>query len=201
MSLPRVLLDVDGIVASFCGAAVKVMSQLSGKPIHHDDIDRWEVTEILESHEMRMAAKAEFNKEGFCQSFELYDGAQEAVQALRHISNVYFVTAPMKDNRSWMPERVEWLMHHFDMPFTRVAFVCDKFMVNGDFLLEDSPTNAENWLAENPHGTALLWDRRYNRNQDGKFIRVSNWDEVIQAVKDWSPERRQGRAFLDKASR
>lgn len=182
------MVDVDGIVASFSGAAAKVMSTLTGKDITHDDVIYWEVTKILESEELRKAAKEEFNREGFCHSFEIYDGSQAAIRELSEISDLYFVTAPLSSNRTWMPERVEWLQRHFNTPYSRIAFVHDKFIVHGDFLIEDHPDNAAAWSVENPLGKALLWDRAYNQPPQGTGVqRVVHWNDVISEVKAWTP--------------
>lgn len=179
----RFLCDADGIVADFVKAAVRVMTDLSGQEITSDHILNWEVTECLEDPRHREMAKAEFMKAGFCQAFETYDGAQSAVRILKEVTDFYFVTAPMVKNPGWFNERHAWLVQHFEVEDRMVNFVHDKFLVKGDFLLEDSDKNLMAWLEEFPDGHGILWDRPWNRScNDPRVIRVSTWAEVIDLV-------------------
>jgi len=181
----RFLLDVDGILADFVQAAVKVMSDISGKTIMTDDVKQWEVTEVLESHEMREFCKQAFCSAGFCSSLEIYDGAQAAVEEIRKYCDLYFVTAPMHKNPTWMPERVKWLQTHFGVDPNHVCFVYDKFIVEGDIMLDDSSRNLIGWKDHhNPDRVALFWNRPYNLTEpDQGLIRVDSWDKVFEHVR------------------
>lgn len=183
MRKPRLLLDVDGIVADFVGAAVKVMSEKSGRRISSDDVVHWEVTSVLDDHAVREACKEEFNKAGFCSAFEVYDGAQAAVRRLQELTELFFVTAPMRSSPTWMPERVSWLERHFAVDHRHVVFASKKHIISGDFMVDDAPGNIAPWLASNPGSVGLLWDRPYNRGPDAAgMARVSSWDDVLARV-------------------
>ncbi len=182
---PRFLCDADGIVADFTKAAIQVMNKLSGKDHTVDHILQWEVTEVLEDAAHREAARHAFEQLGFCETFEVYDGSQEAVNTLKAMTDFYFVTTPMTRNPGWFNERYRWLSKHFEVDQRHVNFVTDKFIVSGDYLLDDSEKNLEAWLSHNPNGTALIWDRPWNRREiDPRIVRVSSWDGVISMVCD-----------------
>ena len=185
MRKPRLLLDVDGILADFVSATVKIMNSMTGMSLIPDDIINWEVTSILEDHQTRELCKAEFNKAGFCSTLEVYDGAQEAVKILQDKTELFFVTSPMLSNPTWMPDRVEWLERHFGIDHKHVVFANKKYIISGDFMVDDSPKNINDWLFYNPDSCGLLWDRPYNRTPDAdKLIRVSKWDEIIQMINE-----------------
>ena len=141
MKKPRLLLDVDGILADFVSASIKVMTSMSGQKIVPDDILVWEVTEILEDHSLREKCKEEFNRAGFCSTIEVYDHAQEAVALLQERTELFFVTAPMKKNSTWMPDRVAWLEKHFSADHNHVVFANKKYVVAGDIMIDDAPKN------------------------------------------------------------
>ena len=179
----RFLCDVDGIIADFVKAAIKVMTGLSGKPIGEDRIMNWEVTEVLEDPNHREEAKASFERAGFCETFETYDGSQGAIRLLNEATQFYFVTSPMTRNPGWYNERFAWLVKHFEVEPRQVNFVADKFIVKGDFLLDDSDKNVVSWLDHHPDGHGLLWDRPWNRAcKDPRVVRVHSWAEVVDLV-------------------
>jgi 5'(3')-deoxyribonucleotidase len=184
MKKPRLLLDVDGILADYVGATIKVMNAMSGENITPDDIVKWEVTEALENHSLREKCKDAFNQAGFCLTFEAYDGAQDAVARLALSTEIFFVTAPMIKNPTWMPDRLAWLMHHFGVDHKHVVFATKKHIFIGDFMVDDNPENITSWLQNNDKGAkGILWDRPYNKTPDTDgLIHVSTWNEVIQII-------------------
>lgn len=180
----RFLFDVDGILADFCRAAAGVMTAVSGRPIDPGRIDRWEVTDLLDSDEHKAASKAAFQAPGFCRGIPVYDGAVEAMDEIRRVADVFFVTAPMHKNKSWVPERLEWLEDIFKVDAKHVVFAYKKYLVKGDLILEDSGDNAADWAEHHPGGTAMLWDRPYNAaDRRGQFVRVSSWEDVLREVR------------------
>lgn len=183
MRQKRFLCDVDGIVADFVSATIPIMEKLSGRKILADSITTWDVTQALLEDAHREEAKKAFLERGFCTSFDEYVGTSEAIERLNEMLDLYFVTAPMFENPSWMEERAAWLMSRYKLKRGQVNFITDKFIVHGDFLLDDSNTNCELWAKENPFGLAMLWDRPHNRHTDHPSIRrVHSWNEVLQIV-------------------
>lgn len=180
---PRILLDVDGIIADFAGAAAKLMSSVSGRVITPADIIHWEVTNVLEEQHMRDYCKEEIKKPGFCTSLEVYEGALESVAEIQSLSEVFYVTAPMHTNPTWMPERVAWLEKVLGADPKHIIFAYKKHVVVGEMLVDDSPDNIRDWLEHNPSGVGLLWTRPYNAAQGDQFERVSSWSQVLDEVK------------------
>jgi 5'(3')-deoxyribonucleotidase len=68
-------------------------------------------------------------------------------------------------------------MHHTD----------SKFMVKGDFLLDDKTTHIREWSAEFPEAVGLLWNSTHNRSDEipSNALRIDHWGEVIRLVKNW----------------
>lgn len=180
---PTFLCDVDGIAANFVEMAVEVMNKVSGQSIHMDQVDCWDVTQLLLEQEHREESKKQFLSHGFCASFNEYVGTKEAIHKLNNSTDLYFVTSPMMDNKSWMQERAEWLISRYGVRHNQVNFVTDKFIVRGDFLLDDSGKNCSLWADRNPFGIPMIWDRPHNRNEhDKRVTRVHSWDEVLDIV-------------------
>lgn len=182
MKKMRVLLDVDGIIADFAGAAAVLMSTVTGRTITVQDIIHWEVTEILDEHHLRDACKEAMLQPGFCSSIEAYEDSLAAVEKLSEVAEVFYVTAPMHKNPTWMPERVAWLERVLNADPRHIIFAYKKHIVDGDVFVDDHPGNVESWLEHHPSKTALLWTRPYNASHSPHLRRVTSWMEVLEEV-------------------
>jgi 5'(3')-deoxyribonucleotidase len=179
---PRLLLDVDGVIANFAGAAVRVMNKISGMGILEEQIREWDVTTMLDDEEHRRASKDAFNEAGFASTFESYDGSVDAVHRLREITELHFVTAPTVTNPTWVHDRVNWLAKHFGVDPRDVHHTAKKWVLYGDVMIDDHPVNLEPWLQHWPGKLALLWDRSYNQGQGVGLHRIKTWAEAISAI-------------------
>lgn len=183
MRKPRLLLDVDGVIADFAGAAIKVMERVSGKRILPDEILQWEVTHVLDDEAHRKASKEAFNEAGFASTFEIYDGSVEGVEKLKELTELHFVTSPTVTNPTWVHDRVNWLAKHFGVDPRDVHHTSKKWIIYGDAMIDDHPLNLEPWLQHWPGRLALLWDRSYNQGQGSGLKRIRSWDEALAEVR------------------
>ncbi len=180
----RLLCDIDGIAADFVSRSIEVMNEVSNQSIIEEDITAWEVTDVLINEEHRSIAKDRFNQKGFCLSIKPYFHSKEAIRVLYETTDFHFVTAPLKKNKYWMHERVEWVDIHFGIPHDRVHFVSEKYITSGDIFIDDAEKNINSWIEHNPNGKALIWDRPWNRASvvHPEAIRVNSWIDVINKV-------------------
>lgn len=193
---PRLFLDVDGVVANFVRATLGILSGYAGRQVLEQEIVMWDVSQILEDHESRERSKKDFEKAGFAATFELYDGAQEAVAEFKKVTDLYFVTAPMMTNPTWMQDRAQWLVRHFDVPANRICFITDKFVLQGDIMIDDSPKNIEGFLKTNPEGCGLLWERPYNKDDSTQGKRVHSWAEAAFEINEWIQKHNTNSVYL-----
>jgi 5'(3')-deoxyribonucleotidase len=183
---PRFLCDVDGIAADFMAEAINVVNSITNQGLTYDQLQHWEVLDYIVDEEHKKIAKNELNKAGLCERLSLYENSLDAIKELNEITNLYFITAPMTDNVGWLNERVAWLVKHFGIEVRQVGFLKDKFIVHGDFLLDDSQGNLIKWIEDpiNINGKALLWDRPWNKQvEDSRLTRIFKWQEVLELVK------------------
>lgn len=178
----RVIFDVDGLCGNFIGATLDIIKDVTGQCFHHDDVNMWDITQLISCPVKRDSCIDAMNSPGFCTSIEPYDGSIEAFKRIKRDHNAIFVTAPFIQNKTWMPERVEWLCSKFGVSPDDVNFVKNKYIISGDVIVEDNPHTASRWLDSNPGGLALLWNRKYNIDTPGNFIRVSSWSEVVSLI-------------------
>lgn len=197
MKRPRVLLDVDGVLADFVGAWLSIVNSVTGQQFTKEDVDDWSILESFEKRGVKDIARikkicnAATGMEGFCADLAVLDGAQEAVRQLQSMADVFIVTSPWH-SKQWTYERDQWVKNHFGIKRDHVVHTSAKYLISGDFLVDDKIENilgdtvkgTPGWLEENPTGCGIVWEMPYNRGTPipSGVMRTNNWDKVIEAV-------------------
>jgi 5'(3')-deoxyribonucleotidase len=194
-----ILLDVDGVIADFCGSALEVIKQLGHGEFLPDHVVEFAM-ELLVPEHARPSFLERLQADGFCSALAPYDGAQDFVRELRSLGEVVVVTAPMPGSTSWRVERESWLQRHFGL--TYVVSTHEKHTVRGDFLIEDKWENAVGWAEAHPMGRVLLLDRPYNRGRshDGVW-RVRDYAQAVWALRHDADTSRFVTGLLRQATR
>jgi 5'(3')-deoxyribonucleotidase len=181
---PRILVDCDGVMAAFVNATLERVRLMTGKAFTPDQVTAWDVIECLGVPEATCKEiYTSMEQKWFCENIEPFPGAHEGVQELRNLGDVYCVTAPFRGDY-WMAEREKWLKKHFDFPRSKIVFCHDKHIIAGDVLIDDKTETCIKWQEANTQGTAILFERSYNKRDDWGGFRVPNWDSLISVVRD-----------------
>ncbi len=185
MKKRRILCDVDGVWADFLVPALDIVHSISGRRYGLEEFHDWDIFETI-PREHEPAFYEAWKMPGMCLSIPVIPGSHEGVKGLQERGELYIVTSPMHIAPTWEEERRNWLLHHFGIPRRRVVQVSDKFVVSGDWLIEDKPKNLELWLAEYPNGRGILWTQPYNKSADlgPRAHRAHTWEEVFQILDD-----------------
>jgi len=178
----RVLLDVDGVSADFVGATLDSLLRLGGPVMTAEDIVTWDIFgSVPRSYED--ALTAEWHKPGWCAGIPLYEGARDAVLELREVAEVVFVTTAMNDAPHWLWEREQWLRRNLNAGGRDLVFTAAKHLIVGDVFVDDKASNVAEWHRHHPHGTAVLWDQPYNRQETlPGVLRLGSWAELLEVV-------------------
>jgi 5'(3')-deoxyribonucleotidase len=186
---PTVLLDVDGILADFIGAALLALRAESGLVYSRDDIYTWEVFDSLpaaaQEHKPRVYELLK-GRLG-CFSMRPYDGAKEGVRRLEELAEVVIVTSPFPGSATWASERENWLKSHFGIPHDRIIHAHNKRYIKGDFFVDDRTSHVLTWAEAHPEGRALLWTMRTNEGDElpDNVSRVVGWEQLHARVELW----------------
>lgn len=180
---PRVLLDVDGVLADYVAAILPAVKAATGRQHTHADVDQWDFTRALGlSPSETEYVYTVTHEEGFCADIPVLHGAVEGVRALRVHADVYFTTAPTHAPY-WYFERTEWLIRHFDASVEHVLHAKHKELVTGDVFVDDKIEHVWDWCRHHPSGRGVLWEQPYNRSIDvGHLVRTSSWNRVLEIV-------------------
>jgi 5'(3')-deoxyribonucleotidase len=178
MKLLDLLLDVDGILGNFVDPALDEVAALTGLRHQHDDVTKWDIMECLGiPDDVADAAYARMKREGFCASIPVYPGAQDGVELLRSVCNIYIVTSPL-GGPYWSHEREAWLWEHFRIPGKTVISTAAKYKCVGDVFVDDKNSNLQKWQAAHPQGCAVRWNVRSNSDEPWAGLGTNNWHEL-----------------------
>lgn len=155
---------MDGVCADFHSRARDLIEELFGRRHEVHDFKTWDVTEILQSQAEKDLCNSGIARPGFASSIKPFDHALEDIPELMEKYDVWFVTTPHDESKTWMQERKEWLMKHFNAKYHQIAHIHSKELVGVDVLVDDKPFNVSIWQDNHPYGHGFLMDAPYNRN-------------------------------------
>lgn len=195
---PRVLLDIDGVIANFYYEFAKYLNSyyactldLFNDPEQYD-FDTW--GNGVENIDIGRASN-EWLESGGLSDVPAYIGAADFVNTLEKLCEVFIVTArigdwakPLSDtaNLKVRNDTYEWLKKH-NMPCDNLHFTHKKidFCLNNSIylIIEDKLSTALE-AAKNNIDTILI-NRNYNYSPIDRFrvYRASNFDDIINRVK------------------
>lgn len=180
-SRPLVLLDCDEVLADFVGSVLSAAAEETGFEYRREEFHTWDIfDQIGGGPEVVSAIRRRVSEPGFCSQILPLPGAVEGFELLTEMADVYVVTTAW-NSPTWMAERERWLARHFRLHRDHVIFATHKYLVHGDFFVDDKPDNVRLWDAHRD-GVALLWDAGHNRLDGDDLIRVVSWEELHERV-------------------
>lgn len=181
---PRVLLDVDGVIADFVGTALRVVNDLFGTSHTSADVTRFDIAGSLglSDDQRAIMQTALSGTPRLAAGLAVLPGAADGVRRLREIAEVYIVTSSWDSNETWEFDRKAWLFEHFGISRSHVIFAHAKHVCSGDFLIDDKTSTLVAWRDENPVGVAVQWVTQHNLLDAWSGVSASSWDDLIKIV-------------------
>lgn len=194
---PRVLLDMDGVIANFYYGFSTFLNEnyncTLNPNIEPENYPFEDWGHGIEHINFDEAVYAWLKQDGF-KNLPSYDGAKEFVTKLMDTCSVYIVTARVGDwNKKFKPDVIkkikqdtrEWL-EAMEIPTERLYFRHDKIpfcQENGiSIMFEDKFSTALDGAKNGIH--TVLMDRGYNGSQINRFriYRVFSFDEALNQL-------------------
>jgi 5'(3')-deoxyribonucleotidase len=184
MTKPRVLIDVDGVLADFIGAVLPIVERITGGRYIHEHVTHFDFSASLGlTKEHAAAVKRKIGETaGFAISLQPLGGAIDGVRRLRSIADVYVVTSPWNSNATWTHEREAWLKRWFDIPHSHVIHTSAKYVCLGDVFVDDKTEAVDEWRAAHPQGVAVQWSTPHNRLDLWDGPSTNDWSHLIEIV-------------------
>jgi 5'(3')-deoxyribonucleotidase len=187
---PVVLLDCDDVVARCINGMARIAGSFLGRDITEEDVKTWDFHKSFGDEDLKQHIYEKMSEKGWCLSLEPFEGAIEGVHELQKISEVFFITSPFHSEH-WEFERRAWLLKHFGFKKDRILQGSAKFLVRGEFFVDDKPDHVRQWMNGSHWGTypyyglPCLWDRPHNKEaKDLDTYRIHSWDELHLRVRE-----------------
>ena len=192
----RVLLDVDGVVADLVSPTVMFLDSICYRPFPSyarklmttKDVSTWDIAESVARYNgaepglLSQELQKLFNQEGFVVGLPVYPDAREMVERCAAVADVYFVTAGRDQSQYWHYERFQWLTKHFGGLFQDIIFANHKHIVEGNFFLDDKPSNVLARMELGSFGESYLMDRSWNRScVDCAKVSALDFAQIVEA--------------------
>jgi 5'(3')-deoxyribonucleotidase len=176
MVKPRLMLDVDGVLADFATPALAFLASIN-KYKTYDQIHSWDIFEGNQEVE-NLFKETYASKPGFCYGLKPLPGAVEFIRAARENYDIAIVTTPY-DVPHWCNERQSWLTDILGLSRSTITFTHHKQFVSGDIFIEDKAENIAKWHDFWPNQLAVIMDKPWNRVElSDKILRVNGFEDV-----------------------
>lgn|SRR3990167_1228030 len=180
----RLLVDMDGVCVALSQYWFDIYNSETGDNLTFDMVEVWELSsyakypdkmsEILNRPDFFYNAPP--NKDAIEYFSKLIEENKFRINILTQ-APINSVTA-VHDKRRWMEKYFPKFNIH------NMIFAHNKFLVSGDFLLDDHPHHLLSWKKEDPSNRiSVAFDYKYNRMVDVDY-RVSSWKEFYSLVNE-----------------
>lgn len=170
---PRLLFDMDDILALFVPELLKRFNAAHGTNHKVEDCVSWYLTELFGEDIL------DFSKqENFYESLEPVPGAIETFKRL-YESEKYEMYIVSAGEAFSCVGKIAWLQKYMPFfPLDNFILTKSKDAVWGDLLFDDGPHNAEKFK---DIGLPVVFDMPYNRHLTN-YLRVYSWEEFERLV-------------------
>lgn len=183
MKRTRILVDCDGVLSNFIKKVIATINVELRTNYTYDQATQWDLYKALSISEADgKYFDNMFCQRGFCSSLDEIPGASLGLAQLREFADVYCVTAPFSNSKHWRNERDEWLQTHMGFKEKEILPVHCKYMIAGDYLVDDKVENLRTWMVERHAGRPILYDQPWNQHERD-LTRVNDWPQLVRVIK------------------
>lgn len=164
---PIILVDMDGPLADFDHAIWEVITESGVSISCTKETQTVRFIDDAVAKEDRHIIRTPIDTAGWFRNLPITPGAQEGMEALDKIADVYICTKPLEKNKTCRDDKAAWVEEHLGHKWVDRLFIApDKSLVHGAILLDDAPKpkwySRALWLPvifPTPwNGTGSLWE-------------------------------------------
>lgn len=183
---------MDSILAHLLPRLFAIYEDKHGNSPRIDEMITWD---FLNTGETGKRVNTILTTPGVFRSLDPIEGALEGVREILGMGvEGYICSSPGKWTEC-VPEKSAWLDQHLpEIDYHHRIFAHPKWLVYGDYLIDDSGWNAQQWKQRHPQGKALSITYPYNRSEssydllanDHKTPRAA-WEQMVEWIR-WHKE-------------
>lgn len=184
-----VLIDMDDTIENLCEVWVEYLNELYGTNVHLNDIKEWDMTKAFPTIDSQKIYKPLYDERLWKRVTPLPGAVETIKRIIEDGHKVVIVTVSHQDTVSMKLNNV--LFKYFPyLSMNNVIITSQKQLIHGDILIDDALHNLEGGQY-----MKLLFDAPHNRSysvSDNDMVRVHNWDEIYNIVRDISERKIRG---------
>lgn len=182
---PRVLVDVDDVLADCHTPMIKLANDIAGTNFEPSDFTDWDLFK-----DPRIIPYADeiwrcIYGKGWFLSLSPLDHSVRAVWRLAMFSEILILTSSL-DAPHYHHERNAWLKMHLGVDRRHIVYTHSKYLVDGDVFIDDKPDNIFSWIAEHPEGLGILFTTPMNghdKRVHHRVIRTRDWVMIEELIR------------------
>lgn len=167
----RILIDMDDVMADAVERFFEWYERDFGVRYTKNDIHGKKLNEIV-ADEHKQIVRSYPHQPGFFKDLPVMENAQETIEALYKLHEIYVVSAAMEFKHSFL-DKYEWLDKHFPfIHWKRRIFCGDKHLIKGDVLIDDHDFNLSVFT-----GRPIVFTAPHNVHYT-EYERMNGWHEA-----------------------
>ena len=170
-----IAIDMDEVLVDTLGKMLDDYNLHFGTNVVPDDMHGTELADIVPD-EHRPWVLRMLHQPGAFAALPPMPGSLEVMRQLCDQHRVYIASAALEFPDSFR-DKIDWIARYVpQIPVERIIFCGEKFVLDVDYLLDDTPAHFEGM-----RGTGLLFDAPHNRTHTA-HTRVHGWHNVLPAI-------------------
>lgn len=164
----RVGVDIDGVLRDWSGALISMIKRHYPDKLITERVDTWRIKNIdLPYEELRHLFAVTHVAEIYRDAEPLPHAIKDLHWLVHNFPHVEFVCV----SHQWgltIPNTLTWLGNN-DCRFSELHFTTDKWAIDVDYLIDDSPNNYDDWVKHRGSDTTfVVFDQLYNQHVKSK---------------------------------
>lgn len=183
MKRKLVAVDVDSVLADFATPMVDHINKMFGTSYSHEHVTDFYIEKnLIPQSESKRFWKSFGEEVRVHDILEPSEGAVEGLARIAAIADIFIVTSPLATSPTWVYDRDNWLMRHFNINRNKIAHIHEKFRIRADVLIDDKLENISSWMSHNVGGTGILWSQNWNIEGVPGAIRTNDWNLAFDII-------------------
>ena len=174
------LIDQDDVLAEYIQGVTKAYNKKYNTSISASQCVSWNLHQVFGEEVETVMHEPDL--------FRNLEPVKDAIEVFERLYNsgrfeMYIVTAA---HAACVPAKIEWIKKHLPFfPIDRVIICHRKYMVKGDFLLDDGMHNIEEFAQTG--GKPIIYERPHNMQKGEGLLRVKNWLDFEKLIIELCP--------------
>ena len=169
------LIDQDDVLAEYIQGVTKAYNEKYNTTISAKECVSWNLYQVFGERVETVMHEPDL--------FRNLEPVKDAIEVFERLYKsgyfeMYIVTAAQA---TCVPAKIEWIKTHLPFfPIDRVIICHRKYMIKGDFLLDDGMHNIEEFAQTG--GRPIIFERPHNQFKGEGILRVKGWLEFEKLI-------------------